>query len=237
MRSVTTWKVCELLNDFALPPPSALPWPRLSESLRHLELARQSNYADTWHWAMAGRWLWGETFLGKLMMACAGLWKEGCGGGRQLFAPTWRRVGEQQMSRKSWPWLQMPKRAKQIDDKRKRKHSYGRGERKRGGKTPPLNILIKASSDSACKWPRQGRKWKQTAITKSKAAEKGRGFGVQQKIAAPTTTTTIRQTEGCFDFAANNLLILKLLKNVGKSLESLLNSDERQWRMFIDIDR
>lgn len=28
----------------------------------------------------------------------------------------------------------MPKRAKQIDDKRKRKHSYGRGEREWGRK-------------------------------------------------------------------------------------------------------
>lgn len=154
-----------------------LPWPRLSESLRHLELARQSNYADTWHWAMAG-----ETFLGKLMMARGRAVEGRLWGGRQLFAPTWRRVGEQQMSRKSWPWLQMPKRAKQIDDKRKRKHSYGRGERERGGgKTPPLNILIKASSDSACKWPRQGRKWKQTAITKSKAAE---GDKISRKGAA-----------------------------------------------------
>lgn len=36
------------------------------------------------------------------------------------------------MSRKSWPWLQMPKRAKQIDDKRKRKHSYGKGESEQG---------------------------------------------------------------------------------------------------------
>lgn len=70
--------------------------------------------------------------------------RQGCGrkavggGDRQLFAPTWRRVGEQQMSRKSWPWLQMPKRAKQIDDKRKRKHSYGRGEREWGRKDASL---------------------------------------------------------------------------------------------------
>lgn len=67
------------------------------------------------------------------------------------------------------------KRAKQIDDKRKRKPSYvhrgrrGKRKRQRDGAGPPLNIqLIKASSDSACKWLRPGRKWKQTAITKGK---------------------------------------------------------------------
>lgn len=29
----------------------------------------------------------GETFLGKLMMACAGLWKEGCGGAGNYLHP------------------------------------------------------------------------------------------------------------------------------------------------------
>lgn len=236
MRSVTTWKVCELLNDFALPPPSALPWPRLSESLRHLELARQSNYADTWHWAMAG-----ETFLGKLMMACAGLWKEGCGGKRgQATICTHLKTRRRAANEPQVVAMATNAKTGQANWRQAKKEAqlWKGGEREGGGKTPPLNILIKASSDSACKWPRQGRKWKQTAITKSKAAE---GDKISRKGAAlaysKTTTTTIRQTEGCFDSAANNLLILKLLKNVGKSFESLLNSDERQWRKFMNIDR
>lgn len=148
----------------------------LSESLRHLELARQSNYADTWHWAMARRWLRGEAFLWNLMMARGSgeVWRGTEGGGNYLH-PLEDASESSKWAASRGHSYKCQKRAKQIDDKRKRKHSYGRrgGREREGrgrGKTPPLNILIKASSDSACKWPRQGRKWKQTAITKSKAA-------------------------------------------------------------------
>lgn len=92
------------------------------------------------------------------------------------------------------------------------------------GKTPPLNILIKA--DSACKWPRQGRKWKQTAITKSKAAvikyKKGAAWRTTQDCSGNNNNNNIKANGRLLWFCLLQSFNIKVTEKMWKNYWKLV---------------
>lgn len=144
-------------------------------SLRHLELARQSNYADTWHWAREGEegrrpsfgsWWW------HLALAAWTRARAGCATICTHLKSRRRAANEPQVVAIATNAKNGPSK---LTTSEKEAQLYAQSERERKresegeAKGARRDILMKASSDAACKWPRQGRKWKQTAITKGKA--------------------------------------------------------------------